>query len=544
MQIEYISQSRAVRITHKDLPPIEMPMQFYREGRRNEALLESVDPFRELNGYIAYKGEAFQEHVYNFYKKCQHIFDTVYDIAGMNDQLSNAIKELYEPFDFADISHYVTYYCIGKSISYPPSILNDINQFTDKSLITRERTYLKEDYHELICFIIALRLLAPIWSVYIPRIVSTYGVPWKEYYAYILIMRSQLAEHPALARLQRYIECTIEKSNDPNSAVLAGLSMEEYPVWLMAQALARRVIMGDITGNPNSPASLVVIVYKYVEQKALGNDKSFIGRVSVKRPPSEQKNDIDTMCVLETYNTRQDVADGYIEMFNVFLEDPYEIAHHLDPTIPRELVMESLSVGIPDLMAGEIKKGQLIINQWVLNKVVPARALEYVEKGALVNGMMAVRAYLWHKGLYSLAALGSALPVESGWELPLLASDRRSRVNKELLEELAKHFPYYRHVAGKTPNPVLNIMNTLASVTEHLVKDQWQLTIPKVWQDQGHILNNGQFYSAQEDVKLDLAQLAMLVSQEDPGYYQPGEELATRQSTPQQSTQVPTNLGI
>ena len=195
-------------------------------------------------------------------------------------------------------------------------------------------------------------------------------------------------------------------------------------------------------------------------------------------------------------------------------------------------------------MAGEIKKGQLIINQWVLNKVVPARALEYVEKGALVNGMMAVRAYLWHKGLYSLAALGSALPVESGWELPLLASDRRSRVNKELLEELAKHFPYYRHVAGKTPNPVLNIMNTLASVTEHLVKDQWQLTIPKVWQDQGHILNNGQFYSAQEDVKLDLAQLAMLVSQEDPGYYQPGEELATRQSTPQQSTQVPTNLGI
>lgn len=533
MQIEYISQSRAVRITHKDFPPIEMSMAFYREGRRNETLLESVNPFLELNGYLTYKGEEFQDHVFAFYQRCQHIFDTVYDVAGMNEQLSRAIEILYEPFDFADISHYVTYYCIGKSISYPPSILSNIDQFTDKSLITRERTYLKEDYHELICFIIALRLLAPIWSVYIPRIVSTYGVPWKEYYAYILILRSKLAQHPSLARLQRYIECTIEKGNDPNSAILAGLSLEEYPVWLMAQALARRVIMGDITGNPNSPASLVVIVYKYVEQKAIGNDKSFIGKVSVKRPLSEQKNDIDTMCVLETYNTRQEVADGYIEMFNVFLEDPFEVAYHLDPTIPKELIEEAHN-GIPDLLAGEIKKGQLIINQWVLNKVVPARALEYVEKTALVNGMIAARAYLWHKGLYSLAALATCLPVESGWDVPLLASDRRSRVNKELLEELSKHFPYYRHVAGKTPNPVLNIMNTLAGVTEHLIKDQWHLTIPEKWIKQGHILNNGVFYSAQDDVKLDLAQLAMMLSQEDPGYYQPGEETADSTS----------NLGI
>lgn len=519
MHLALIEQSTVVKITHKD-QSVQMSMSIYREGRRDTSSLEVIDPFADLNKFLAKMTEEDQDKVFQFYVDAQEVFMSTYDVSQMGNKLKNLIKDLYEVVRMDDVRHWVQYYALGKTISVPNSIQGSIDDIPDKSLVTRERTYLKEDYIELVCYILALRLIAPIWSEYIKRTRSHHGNEWKEYYAFKLLSRSAMGDCEAVDRLERYVDCTAAKFNTPHSAIVGGVSQEDYPIWLMAQVLVRRVIMGDITGHPDNPASLVVIIFKYVEHRAQQSEKAFAGRVKVKSPPSEKKSDIDTMCVLETYNTRQAVNDGYIEMFNVYLENPYEVAWHLDPTIPKELIDEALC-SQQDLLTGEIKEGQLTITQWVLNQLVPARALVYVDKPALINGMLATRAYLWHNGHYSLCALATALPVEAGYSVPILTSERRSRVTSELLGRLGEYFPYYRHVAGKTTNPTLNIMNTLSNVTEYFTRDQWQLTLPEAWLRQGKIANQGMFYSAQEDVKIDLAELAMQLAQLKSNYYEP-----------------------
>lgn len=523
MKMDLVEQSRLVSITHKG-DEVRMSMNVYREGRREPGSMEALEPFKELNAYIATKDEKFQDHVFSFFKETREIFDTVFEPVELNIRLSKEIERLYSIFDLNDVDQWVSFHAFGKTISYPPGILNKLNDVVDVSLITRDRTYLKEDYKELICFVIILRLIAPIWSEYITVTKSEYGTAWKEYYAFKLLHKAHIYRSHALERLIRYIEGTIKPALNLSSAVIGGISTEDYPIWLLAQALVRRVIMGDISGR-NKPGdtkevvSLVIVIYKYIEQRMNQTEEAFAGRVRTKNPPSEKQSDIDTMCALETYNTRQDVADGYIEMFNTYLENPFQVAKHLDPTIPDELIMQAIHPNyLNELLSAEINQGQMVLTQWVINEVVPARALDYIDKGGLVNAMGAVRAYLWHRGHYDLCALQTALEANTGNMVALVGAEKRGRISKEVQTELEKAFPYYRHVVNKTQKPTHNIINTINQIERYFTASGWRLTLPKEWLNQGRITNQGLFYSVQEDIKSAIAVLALEIASKESIY--------------------------
>lgn len=530
MKMQLHIPTRSLTVEHLG-ETISFGMSFYQESKRESGNIEALDPFREINTYVGTKPADYQNHVFNFFKATRHILDHTLDTVDLNRQLSDEIAKLYDIIDLDDVSHWVTFHALGKTIVYPDGIPDSYNDIKETSLVTRERTYLKPDYKELICFVIVLRLIAPIWSEYAQKIKNEYGNQWKEYYAFKLLHKSKLMESPALVRLTRYVECSIPKQTNLNSAIVGGLSTEDYPIWLLATAVLRRVVMGDITGtmtssnDPTKRVSLVIVIYKLIESKIQQTDSSFVGTVRTKNPPSEKQSDMDTMSTLETYNTRQEIADGYMEMFNTYLEDPVRVALHLDPTIPISLIQESCHPELlRELHSSEIMRGQLTITQWVLNKVVSARALDpdkaidFVEKNSLVNAIAAVRAYLWHRGHYELAALMSAIPTETGNFLPVVGADSRLRIPKEIQDELAVQFPYYRHVVGRTQKPVLNIINCINNVHEYFTCNHWRLTIPESWINQGRIRNQGVYYSVQENIKLSLAMLALELSRLESDY--------------------------
>lgn len=421
--------------------------------------------FKEINAFWARCSEEVQNKIWNCYKEIKEDLDLIEEPRKLQAELRDKVTKLYSLMKFDDIKRWSLLY---GEIRLPANIKKD---YGENDPI--DRTYLRDDYYDLVIFSVALKPMVPIFGEYIPRVKNEYGTTHKEKMALNLLSRSKLVTSPAWERLNRYIEASVENEKLADSAILGGLGTAELPGWLLSKAVVRRVVIGEI-GVVDDNTSLISNVYHAMTASLRYMDRNFNGRVNEKMRPRDGADE-DNMSHAETYKVKQEISDGDLAILSVYTEDIEDMAQRVDPTVETARLHRC----VQDAFANQhlrISQHHLTLCQWVLADAMPTRGIPSLSKPALLRAIATTQSLLWHWGFPDLAGLmlSEEIVVTNANMVPAMESP--SRIPKELVDRLVEIYPHYQRMGGKAQRDrQVNVgCKAVEALSREITKSDWK----------------------------------------------------------------------
>ncbi|WP_144106647.1 hypothetical protein [Paraburkholderia sp. BCC1886] len=473
--------------------------------------------FEQINQYWATLPMEKQDQIFATYREIKDVFGEFFESEELKLRLYKLVAQLYEHNSLSDIKHWMDF---RSNIYYPSDLKEHFVQYDMPG--TREGTYLREDYSWLVAISISLRVILPVWGEFIARTREESGTIWKEYYAFQLLSRTDLANSEHMDRLRAYVESMIPSDNKlidvANSAhVFKGISVEDYPYLVVGLVLVRKLSIGDVRGtDPNS--HLVSRIFNFIKYKTRGNsDSGFSGIVKKKEVEGRnQDNAENQQSKLESCKVKLPVSEGKIAPISFYARDMRRIALAIAPDMPLEYLDMSFE-SVRSLENEMTYKEQKLLAMFALkprNQLQPRGQLHLVRLSSL-QAIAAAQAIYWHKGYPELAALVSAVARKNEDVMHLTASDSKARIPAPMLDELAKWYPHPRRQSGKQKSPRLPTSAEVAidSLTKGLSEHDWRLTLPSEWVGQVTQNPRDRHYAVPPNIKIKLAQLSLALAQ-------------------------------
>lgn len=470
------------------------------------------DIFEELNRYWGKQSATKQDKIFDVYRRIKEAFGSVWSYDELIMTLYKLVAELMELHSLADVEHYVSFY---SNIRIPADLGETFKESYETSR-TRERTYLKSDYQKLVVMTLALRCMIPVWGEFISRTEDELGTTYKEYYATRLLMMSSIVHSEPWEKLRVFVEQSLPNDKSLISAIMGGISREDFPFWVMSLVVVRRLSVGDLRGinlESSSEAPLVSFIHSYIINRVKGHDANFIGGVKERMIEGQGQDSENNLSKLEGYKIKQEIPAGDISIIRHQFLNPYDLAKKISPEINLALVDVSLQ-SVKALEHEQVWKPQVVLAQWVLRKAIPPRGMMQMKKNIILEALAITQAVLWHHNHKELAGLATAIVQPSRNVMSLIGTGQRHRIPKELVEELNALYPFSRR-SGKqlrTGKPQNSTAVTSVEMLEKMFSEhEWRLTLPAQWIPE-LTGNNDQRYPIPADIKIKLAQLALAVA--------------------------------
>lgn len=419
----------------------------------------------DINRYWESLPINIQDNIFAIYEEIYNAYETIENVRNLDTRLLALVSALFEHHPFEAIE----YYYRNHSNIKLPSTLKD----TYAPRYTKELTYLRDEYYELICLTIVMKIMIPVWGVYVGDIGAETGSYYKEYRAAGLLRDTNIVRSKAYARLMEYITTYWNGNTDPHSgaAIVAGLNDDQVPNWLMGNVLIRHIATGELIqrDNPAEPGIIITSIFNYIDHLSKTMDKQFGGQIREKGLET-QPGDDDNTSVAENYKIKQEISEGIIVMHEVHLTTKLEsILHRLDPTCPVEKLHETqanFNEHFKDNFV--INRLQLAIVQWVIDPVVTARILEYVKFDAVIAAYQVTYTLLKHWGYPHIAVMIFAQQNRTG----VVGNVVRQQVSDEQLDKLDAIYPYYQNSTLKR-KPTRRDSNVVTAALRYVVSPMY-----------------------------------------------------------------------
>lgn len=472
------------------------------------------DIFGEINAFWSWLPSPEQDQIFAAYREIKNVFSEYPSNEQLMLRLFGLVGKLMNLHQLDKIKHWMDFH---ERIYYPPDLKQVFIQHQMPG--TAEGTYLFEDYAWLVALSIVLRPMFPIWGEFIAYIKEDFGPNWKEYYAYQLLSQSELAHSIPMERLRVYVKSMVasEKKVDVgNSAHIlhGGVSVEDYPEWVIGLVLVRKLIIGDVKGM-DPKAHLASQIFNFIKYKTKPrSDNGFSGIVREKRLEGSGQGEENQQSRLEANKVKAPVSEGKIAPILHYARDMRRIALRICPDLPLDLLERSFE-SVLTLQNELHHKHQTVLVMYVLKyrRQISPRAIHHFLRNAKLEAIAAAQAIYWHKGYYELAALVSAIARPNIDEHTANEGGPRTRLSPAIIEELTRWFPHPRRQGGKQKAQRLP---TAAEVSIELVdrglsEHAWILTLPQEWVTilKQNPLETDRSYGVPGNLKVKLAQLAI-----------------------------------
>ncbi len=470
------------------------------------------DLCQHINGYWSRLPGARQEKIFELFQIIYEIFENGNDTTQMINDLAPQVKALFEEHSLKEIGHYIAFY--EHTIITPPSF-HDTYMPNEDRPSTREKTYTKPDYQQLVTLALALRIMIPIWGEFIIRTKVETGTNFKEFHAYRLLSQTDIVHSAPMEKLKIYVEHNIKNDRSLAAGILVGVGSEDYSEWLLSLVLVRRLCVGDISGQ-DSQTNLVTFIYNFIIYKVSGNTSTSFGEnIRNKEFENGDGQDATNASRIENYQIKQDLPIGDIVILEHYMDNAERVGRHLmRENFDLPLLNEFLAALQP-LATSHLSEGQVALAQWVLSSVISSRGITHLSKQKTIVAIGLAQTYLWSHGHYALAGLIGSMPSNSQHQAHLSGGDGRGRIPKDMMEILNVLYPYTRVSSAKQRTKPTNVavvaIDRLATL---LGQRDWILTLPddKVAQ----VTSNPKVrrYSCPYDIKYLLGALAIELVQE------------------------------
>lgn len=429
------------------------------------------DVFTEINAFWAQLDLVRQEQIFSVYRRINQEFDTIFGRENKFDHIRALIKEL---IDLHDHNALYEWLMIKSNIIIPDEAFKQEYVHSFDHNTSREKTYTRSDYTQLVTLSVLLRTLVPVWGEYISNTRQETGTLYKELSAFHLLESSYIVHLPSVSKLNIYIKSLVgQDCFDPRS-ILNGISSEDYPTWLMARVFMRRLCVGIVNGR-NPRKNLCASIYKYVIQQVNSSESSFSDNVKDKGGNGVEEGG-EKVSVLERYKlvTTQDV--GSLVEIEYVIRDAMRNASKLSSEITADEVNSSLRTSNQLLSAPPPTEAQSTMLQWVFKPLASPDGIMYIPKHQVIQCLGVAEAILWKRGHKFLAVLITASVIQS--DIGYINKNTPIAIPQALVEEMEKLYPFHRPVSSRsrTVKQVPLMVNTISEMTDLISRYSWRAT--------------------------------------------------------------------
>ena len=430
------------------------------------------DVFNHINQYWSSLPEAKQQKIFDIYKDIRNGFDDILRNDELFEYLSDKVKDLIEQHDLNDIQYWLAF---KSDTVIPQGFEADYSHSIDNNT-SREKTYTKNDYSQLVSLSLLLRCMVPVWGQYVTHIRQETGTNFKEYFAFQLLNKSNIVACVPMTKLANYIEHIVGEDNfDPNN-VLNGICSEDFGYWLKAMVCIRRLCLGDLRGS-DPKANLITLIYKFIIQKIRNSDNDFANVVKEKTFDDRSPDGENKISTLERYKIKTTLSLGEVVELEKSVQDMYEVAYKLSSNVDINMLNRSMETSSA-LLGQRLLDPQINILRWLFKPVISPKGLLYLPKTTLVKAMAVAEVVLWARGHKYLALLVTSHAMVSNKEIIISPVDSKMRVPKEMSDMMDILYPYHRAVNDKKTgiryvNPAVETIDT---TTDNLTMFSWRPT--------------------------------------------------------------------
>lgn len=492
-----------------------------------QVLQEGFDTFDHINRYWASLPHETQTAIFDVYQRIHQAFRDLWEQEPLAKALRPLIAELFYLHPQESVQLWVN---LKSDVLVPPSIKSKFDISSGMSG-TPERTYLTEDYKKLVPLAITMRIMIPIWGEFIARSKKELGTIFKEYQAFQLLSSSPIIKSEAMCRLQTFVEHTISRDHSLDAAIITGISTEDFPTWVMAVTVVRRLCYADVRGLDQKGSSLVSYLYNFIDQKVSTLD-SQIGTIKFKHTVESSGDGENNLSKLEGFKIKQAVPTGDIAVISFYIQTAVKYAlsgkksrseMESNTLINRmsddpefvNLVKQSFSL-FQQMMRERLTNPQVAIAGWVLSQWIPIRSIPYLQKSDVVAMILLSQAYLWKNGHKELAVLltASARPI-TNLDAHVI-SESKQRLPRATADEINQAFPYLRRTNSRAKNVKMlsATVSAIDDITEALDRYQWSPNIPMAWVEEAQFVQSQQSRMVPTDIREKLGRLILEINEQ------------------------------
>jgi hypothetical protein len=484
--------------------------KFY--GKPTNATVAGV--FELINGYWSSLPSSRQDKIFRIYGKARQCLDDIIDPNQQHIALTSVVKALYDEMPFDEIQYWARTH---GNIRVPPSIKSNYSELeiSDRNQVGQNyqaKTYLRDDYLELVNMALLMKPMIPIWAEYgrlLEQVSNTNS--FREYRAMSLLNNSKAVGTEPMERLRRYVETASLDARTAMSAALGGIGSSELPDWLMSMVIIRKLVIIELSSYEDSN-NIVSVVYHHVRNTIKSVDRKFSGRIRDKPRPRNEDDD-ENKSIIETYKIKQEISDGDLMVLSIYTEQTLAMTRQLSPDIPEKLVDRCLST-IREIEHQQPTEGQLTLLRWILSSVIPPRSIDNISKPSLMSCFAAAQATLWYHQQPDLALLLTAHETRDSQGYLIGGIESRSRIPKEFVDRFVELYPHYQEKGAKERERQTNVAcRAIDNITKDFVKCNWVVHAPKELINMGTAIDDSKVMTAPSDIKTQLSVLVLRLAE-------------------------------
>lgn len=463
-----------IEIRHAHFPPLQFVATVYKKD-----VFDRNKVFEQLNLYIQRELTPVQQNaLFQTYNKISKTLLDASNIKVLTDDLKVLCEELVSYFDFEKCR---TWLWKHSGLTFPDIAQNYVAD-TDRDY-TPEKTYIFNEYIDLLTMAFLMRLFIPVWVYYVRMIKDRVGTGLKEHSAFKLLERTHLYQNRSVYKMISYI-----RENNKNEVIRSGalglMNPDDVPYWIMTQFCVRKLAIVELQ-FPEPRSTLVSLLYNFI--KACNNEGNFQDRYKDKTPKdggtvSEGDGGDNKISVYERHRNTTDLSiEEAAELENCLPKDIFKAAKQLCPKVPKDLLKESIESAkillTPDFITLTALPCQKTVLGWILSPLMSIKGIAYQYPATIVKYQALAEALLWHHDLRFLALwISSRTPLDEG-DYQLTTSAIRSKITEENSSYIRQLYPHVRvNPQNKEDKEDCFILKAIDEISEEISNHTWITT--------------------------------------------------------------------
>lgn len=420
---------------------------------RNKEDIQDEKQFYIVNQYLQYKGKEFQEQLYNVLQNSLiNVMNTVQQ-QGLDPNNRSIVYPVLDLLNYNDILNYLTY----EFKLQPPKNLKTVydQSIEDDKRGSRAQTYLQSDYLELATLSIILKIaMLPVYD-YAAIKQSELSTDMKEYLVFHLFKKHPIYNSAPMQKLYEMSKVLIKQTTSSDEAeniriLEKGIPNDELPFYILSIIVIQKVAIATLIDD-NADKNIITKIYNYINNKLKPNSdiSKSIRSKSVLQDIDSQTGDSESM--IESFRGTTDLAAGFIVEFNWALSSVQKIIEQLPEKQKRYIdiliINDAEKFCKKFLESGNITTNHVIVLSIIFKSIIDPRTLDYLNIECLKNLIVVGFAYLWKLDCKEIALLLTSIPIDNSDNTMVInQTTNKSRLNKEIKEELNFYFPYTKMI--------------------------------------------------------------------------------------------------
>jgi len=448
-------------------------------SNRNIEKVSGPLQYEILNSYLRWKGDAFQDTLFNVYKEALSNVHNLNRASPFFPLPVHLLANLLDLINFEEILYFIKDVFKVKPLASLPDILDVSMVINDKG--TREQTYLKSDFLDLCALSIIIKMLIPILGELVNEHSAEIDPNQKEFILYQIVNSTKLASIQPLLKVKDMVVVLLKQYLTPQleKIIVLGKNISDNNIhsYIIAKLLFTEIAYTDILSETDSHNSIVAMHTWTKAQAETGS--GFSTRIMEKTPPRTIGGDENGLSesTHEAVRTISDISPGQVTEY-IWATDNIDIILKQLENKPYKPKDAPAVIKARDLVnkVSNITIAHMSILGLIFKDLVHPNATRYVYKNNIHNLLAVGYVILIEQGFPDVAALLLSNCVDDS--MGINVSYQKSKYTNDILTVFKK---YYTLEKGGV-NVALEMVNKLA--VEHILSKRW---IPAFNTAQEHI---------------------------------------------------------